>query len=288
MWQAITQQLSATLTFQFDLVERSKLNAGDIHDCYMISNGNERYFVKVNHRDNLPLYEAEANNLRLLAESQSVLVPQPIVVGVTKNHSFIILDYLPTKPLDDLNNQYRFGQQMAKLHQWGEQKEYGFDEDNYLGEVLQPNPWNKKWHLFFAEQRIGWQLQLLKEKGIFLVNIDEFVDVIKQQLTSHTPKPSLLHGALWFSNVAHSVTGPICYDPACYWGDRECDIAMTELVTGFQDEFYQGYQSLLPLDNKYQQRKEIYNLYHRLNHCNQFGGHYLNQADDTIQRILAF
>lgn len=115
MWQAIVQQLSAALTFQFDLVEKSRLEAGDIHDCYMISNGNERYFVKVNHRDNLPLYEAEANSLRLLSESQSVLVPQPIVVGVTKNHSFIILDYLPIKPLDDLNNQYRFGQQMANF-----------------------------------------------------------------------------------------------------------------------------------------------------------------------------
>ncbi|TOO43842.1 fructosamine kinase family protein, partial [Vibrio parahaemolyticus] len=181
-----------------------------------------------------------------------------------------------------------FGQQLAQLHQWGEQKEFGFDTDNYLGSTLQPNQWHKKWCMFFAEQRIGWQLQLLKEKGVTLVDIDDFIDVVKQLLANHTPEPSLLHGDLWNGNVALTAFGPICFDPACYWGDRECDIAMTELFGGFQPEFYQGYESVMPLLPGYHERKDIYNLYHILNHCNLFGGHYLEQAQLTINKIISY
>ncbi len=51
MWQAISQQLSDTLLFNFQITERVKVPGGDINDCYMISDGNERYFVKVNQRE---------------------------------------------------------------------------------------------------------------------------------------------------------------------------------------------------------------------------------------------
>lgn len=288
MWQTLIQQLSDTLMFEFNPVEKEKVSGGDISDCYMISDGEQRYFVKVNTRDFLAKFEIEGENLRSLRETSTVQVPELVMIGTSKNHAFIVLNYLPTKPLDNATNSYEFGVQLAKLHQWGEQKEYGFDADNYIGSTLQPNPWDKKWGRFFAEQRIGWQLQLLREKGIELFNISELVDVVQSRLANHSPRPSLLHGDLWHGNVANSVFGPICYDPACYWGDRECDIAMTELFEGFQPEFYQGYESILPLSLDYVERKNIYNFYHVLNHYNQFGGHYLVEAESLIKKILSF
>lgn len=288
MWQTLIQQLSDTLMFEFNPVEKEKVSGGDISDCYMISDGEQRYFVKVNTRDFLAKFEIEGENLRSLRETSTVQVPELVMIGTSKNHAFIVLNYLPTKPLDNATNSYEFGVQLAKLHQWGEQKEYGFDADNYIGSTLQPNPWDKKWGRFFAEQRIGWQLQLLREKGIELFNISELVDVVQSRLANHSPRPSLLHGDLWHGNVANSAFGPICYDPACYWGDRECDIAMTELFEGFQPEFYQGYESILPLSLDYVERKNIYNLYHVLNHYNQFGGHYLVEAESLIKKILSF
>lgn len=245
MWQAISQQLSETLMFTFDITEKTKVTGGDINECYMITDGEQRYFVKINTREFLPKFEVEAENIRILRESNTVSVPEFIFTGQSKNNSFIVLNYLPTKPLEDDSNSYLFGQQLARLHQWGEQKEFGFDQDNYIGETLQPNKWERKWARFFSEQRIGWQLQLVKEKGVNLVNISEFIEVIHEHLAGHQPRPSLLHGDLWNGNAAQSVFGPICFDPACYWGDRECDIAMTELFGGFQPEFYQGYESIL-------------------------------------------
>ncbi|EKO3820008.1 fructosamine kinase family protein [Vibrio harveyi] len=288
MWQAISQQLSDTLMFEYQITEKVKLSGGDISESYMINDGEQRYFVKINDRDFLANFEVEAESLHLLRETSTLFVPEVVLVGKTKTHSFIILNFLPTKTLEDSDNSFKFGEQLARLHLWSEQKEFGFDTDNYIGSTLQPNQWHKKWSVFFAEQRIGWQLQLLKEKGVSLVDIDDFIDVVKQLLANHSPQPSLLHGDLWNGNVALTPAGPICYDPSCYWGDRECDLAMTELFGGFQPEFYQGYESVAPLPLGYQERKDIYNLYHILNHCNLFGGHYLEQAQSIIKKIISY
>ncbi|MFB9134137.1 fructosamine kinase family protein [Vibrio olivae] len=288
MWQAISQQLSETLLFDYQIIEKQKIHGGDISECYMISDTRQRYFIKVNSRDCLHNFELEADNIALLRQTNTVFVPELVHLGHTKDHAFLVLNYLPTTPLDDAANSYKFGEQLAKLHTWGDQKEYGLDDDNYIGEMLQPNKWDKKWSRFFAEQRIGWQLQLMREKGIELVNIAEFTQLIQDLLSNHTPRPALLHGDLWHGNSAVCAVGPMCYDPACYWGDRECDIAMTELFGGFQPEFYQGYESIAPLPNDYPQRKDIYNLYHILNHYNHFGGHYLEQCQKMIDDILAY
>lgn len=285
MWQAISQQLSETLMFQFTITEKTKISGGDINECYMISDGDQRYFLKVNERNAFPLFEAEVDNLSELRRSDTVFVPEVVLLGCCKDASFLILNYFPTKSLETTDASFQFGQQLARLHQWGEQKEFGFDSDNYIGATLQPNPWMKKWHRFFSEQRIGWQLQLLSEKGIKFGDNEKIIESVADILKHHRPTPSLLHGDLWNGNVANSAFGPLCFDPACYWGDKECDIAMTELFGGFSASFYEGYASLQTLPPEYQDRKQAYNLYHLLNHCNLFGGHYLQDAQQVIDKL---
>ncbi|GAL34367.1 ribulosamine/erythrulosamine 3-kinase [Vibrio maritimus] len=285
MWQAISDQLSETLMFEFNISERIKMSGGDINQCYMISDGDQRYFVKINDKDFIAKFEIEAENLTALRETNTVHVPELVLIGKTKECAFIVLNYIPVKPLDAGPASFQLGQELAKLHKWGEQKEFGFDQDNYIGTTLQPNQWHKKWSRFFSEQRIGWQLQLLKEKQISFTDIDEFVELVNEQLSGHNPKPSLLHGDLWYGNAANTAFGPICYDPASYWGDRECDLAMTELFGGFRQEFYDGYESILAIEPMYEYRKHIYNLYHVLNHCNLFGGEYLDQAEKLITTV---
>jgi len=285
MWPAITQQLSDTLLFDYKIIEKSKIPEGEMNDCYMISDGEQRYFVKSNTRECLARFEAESENLNRLRQTDTVKVPELVHIGHSKHNAFIIQNFLSTKPLNDKKSSFHFGVQLGKLHSWGEQKEYGFDTDNYIGSTLQPNLWNKKWSRFFSEQRIGWQLQLLAEKGVYFGDINDIVSQINRRLYNHNPKPSLLHGDLWHGNTANTAFGPICYDPASYWGDRECDIAMTELFEGFKSEFYQGYESICPLDFGYNERKIIYNLYHILNHCNLFGGHYLDEAEQIFSKL---
>ncbi len=286
MWQAISQQLSDTLMFEFSIQEKVKLPGGDISQCYMISDGEQRYFLKVNNKNSIELFESEVESLKELRNSNSVFVPEVVDIGNCKDAAFLVLNYFPTKPLSNSESSYTFGQQLAKLHKWGEQKEYGFDSDNYIGATVQPNRWEKKWHRFFSEQRIGWQLQLLSEKGIHLGNQEAIIQAVSDELAHHHPTPSLLHGDLWSGNTANSAFGPLCFDPACYWGDRECDIAMTELFGGFDQSFYDGYTSEYPLCTGYSHRRSLYNLYHILNHCNLFGGHYLDEAQSVIEEIM--
>ncbi len=284
MWHALSVQLSLALGQQFEVEEKTPIDGGDINECYAISSGNIRFFVKVNTRENLAIYEAEAESLRHLANSGVVSVPQVIYMGVIKEKAVLVLDYIPMKPLDQ-ENAYLLGREMANLHKWGEQLEYGFDIDNFIGTTEQRNNWHRKWANFFADHRIGLQLKLAEERGMSFGDVETIVESIKERLTGHQPKPSLLHGDLWTGNASMSIHGPIVYDPACYWGDREVDIATTQLFSGLPERFYEGYAEVWPLDEEFESRKDIYNLYHRLNHCLLFGGHYLEETEALITKL---
>ena len=105
---------------------------------------------------------------------------------------------------------------------------------------------------------------------------------------AYAPRPSLLHGDLWSGNAAADETAaPVIFDPAVYYGDREADIAMTELFGGYARAFYEAYNAAWPLDAGYTVRKTLYNLYHVLNHLNLVGGGYRAQAEGMIAELLA-
>ncbi|MCE0492517.1 fructosamine kinase family protein [Vibrio salinus] len=283
MWDSIANHISHETKQNFVITKHHAISGGDINKSYFISDGLVDYFVKVNNKNAIDLFISEAENLNRLRQSDTISVPEVITYGTTKSHSFLTLKYSEISVLTNDDTCYLAGKQLAKLHLWDDQKEFGFDHDNFIGLTEQPNAWNKNWARFYSEQRIGWQLQLLKDKGIVLTDISDFVHHIYHILAGHNPKPSLLHGDLWSGNLGSTKSGPLFYDPACYWGDRECDIAMSRLFGHFPQSFYKGYNDIYPLPDSYQKRADVYNLYHILNHCNCFGGSYLSQAEKMIE-----
>ncbi|BDZ74834.1 hypothetical protein GCM10025856_25530 [Methylophaga marina] len=93
---------------------------------------------------------------------------------------------------------------------------------------------------------------------------------------------------IYGGNAAADENGqPVIYDPACYYGDRETDLAMTELFGGFGRDFFAAYNAIYPVDSGYSTRKTLYNLYHILNHLNLFGGGYMGQAESMIDQLLS-
>lgn len=284
MWHFISEQISECIDQDFICDDIREVKAGDSHRAFKISDGRQRFFVKTNEKIRLSNFQAEAEGLDHLNNTALFKIPKVICMGVVSDHSFLVLEHV-TMSQGNEQNWFQFGQTLAKLHQNHSQQMYGWQEDNFIGLTPQSNLWQKKWASFFAEQRIGIMLQLLSEKGHNLADIDAVVEAVKRLLAGHNPSSSMLHGDLWHGNVGFHKDQPVLFDPAFYYGDRETDLAMTELFGRFPDIFYQGYQDVWPFEVDYEYRKPIYQLYHVLNHALRFGGHYIDSAKITLKNL---
>lgn len=232
------------------------------------------------------MFAAEALALQQMGATQTIRVPKPICWGETESNSYIVLEWI------DLGGGsgdawQAMGHHLAELHRRGTAEKFGWDRPNTIGSTPQMNDWQSNWAEFWAEQRLGYQLRLARRKGGDFPEPQRIIEGVRRILRDHQPQPSLVHGDLWSGNAAVTDQGePIIFDPAAYYGDREVDIAMTELFGGFPGRFYQGYNEAWPLDSGYGDRRDLYNLYHVLNHFNLFGGGYGNQAKRIIQQLF--
>lgn len=235
------------------------------------------------------MFEAEAEGLLALAETGAVRVPRLISYGADDVESWIVLEWIDLHPRDRKADA-ALGRQLAALHRHFSER-YGWHRDNTIGRTKQANTWCSSWPEFWREHRLGWQLRLAHRNGYggaLQRDGEKLIDRVGAFFEGYTPAPSLLHGDLWSGNAASDKTGEtVIFDPAVYYGDRECDIAMTELFGGFSPAFYEAYAEAWPLDAGYAARKDLYNLYHVLNHLNLFGSAYRAQAERTIAKLLA-
>jgi fructosamine-3-kinase len=184
----------------------------------------------------------------------------------------------------------QFGAQLAKLHRVYSTN-FGWLMDNTIGVTPQVNTPNLDWVAFWREHRLNFQLRLAQGNGYggaLQSKGQHLSEVFPELFANYSPRASLLHGDLWGGNHDVDIEGnPVIYDPAVYYGDREADLAMTELFGGFGNMFYRAYNEHYPLDEGYRVRKNLYNLYHILNHLNLFGGGYGVQAVQMMESILA-
>jgi len=267
----------------------SSVSGGGINSSYHLETNNNSYFFKTNKPTLSAMFEAEAQGLQELASLNCVRIPDVICFGQTKEYSYIIIEYIDCHSLSHASNQL-LGQQLAQLHQHP-QANFGWHIDNTIGSTPQYNDRDHDWVSFLKQQRMLPQLEFIKKNG-FASQLYEKGQKLTASLEvffeTYSPQASLLHGDLWSGNAAaDEFDKPVIFDPACYYGDREADIAMTELFGGFNNDFYQAYHAEYPLDNGYKTRKTLYNLYHILNHVNLFGGGYAGQASSMIDQLLA-
>ena len=169
-------------------------------------------------------------------------------------------------------------------------EQFGFEIDNTIGTNPQPNTFENDWVEFWRQHRLGFQLSLARENGfgneLFETGM-ELNQRVAKFFQDYSPVPSLLHGDLWSGNQGADSSGqPVIFDPACYYGDHEADLAMMELFGQPGNEFFSAYNEVFPIDAGYSQRRELYNLYHILNHANLFGGSYASQAQRMINQLL--
>jgi len=286
-WPDIAEQIARATGNNFQPDSHQSVGGGSINDAYLLSDNAQIYFVKLNRASRQDMFAAEAEGLAEMAATNSVRVPRPICYGTTDSNSFIAMEYIPMGRGDSAA---ALGQELAEMHRSTKDR-FGWHRDNTIGSTPQPNDWTADWIEFYGKHRLGFQLQLpgARSYGKELVSgCEELIDNLGTFFSSYQPQPSLLHGDLWGGNYATAASGePVIFDPAVYYGDREADIAMTELFGGFGNRFYESYNDAWPMDPGYAVRKTLYNLYHVLNHLNLFGGGYGSQAASMIGRLRA-
>ena len=286
MWNEIDAQISQITGEKFKTQQRRSVSGGCINQGYSLSDGVRTYFIKLNQASQVQMFEAEALGLQQMYDTATIRVPKPICFGTVENSCYIVLEWLSMGRGNSKSSE-EMGRNLAAMHKKFLVKQFGWDVNNTIGATPQINTWTEDWVDFFTQHRLEYQFQLAKRRGGSFPQADELLSAIPELLAAHEVEPSLVHGDLWGGNAGFLESGePVIFDPATYYGDREVDIAMTEVFGGFPKAFYQGYNEVFPLDDGYEQRKNLYNIYHILNHFNLFGGGYASQANQMISRIL--
>ncbi len=297
------------------LRDRASVGGGSISHAVRLRTDRGAYLLKIGGRGMPRFFESEARGLALLAASGAVRVPDvlayrdsepeargkrragieaPLAAHLSPLASvdgFILLEWLAAPPRADRGRAGEIlGAALAALHR-STADAYGLDHDNYIGATPQPNGWSASWLEFFRERRLRFQAGLAQRGGLLgrerERRIERLLERLDRWIDDATVRPSLLHGDLWGGNFIVGPGGaPALIDPAVSYGDREADLAFTTLFGGFPESFCRAYESAWPLPAGWHERRDLYNLYHLLNHLNLFGEGYGSQVDDVLRRYV--
>lgn len=285
--ESIQNGLGAALGKTVDLNWARDLSGGDINQAALIESRDKKWFVKYHSGAPRGMFEAEALALAEMSAAECIRVPEAVAWGEDNNTSWLVLEYLE---LTSSGPASLLGEQLAAMHNVTSDS-FGWSHSNYIGTTAQLNRRSDNWVEFWRDCRLKPQLTMARAAGFRTRLFDRgerLLASLDQLMQDHKPAASLLHGDLWAGNKAYTPAGqPVIFDPASYYGDRETDIAMTELFGGFDSEFYAAYQAHSLLSDGYPLRRDLYKLYHVLNHLNLFGAAYLSRSENIIDGLLA-
>jgi fructosamine-3-kinase len=281
----LQKKLSQLLNENIIIHSTQSVYGGDINETFQLETSAQIYFLKTNVHAAKDMFEKEFNGLNLLLQSAKLHVPKPLLYGHFEYTSFLLMEFIEKGSATKFFWK-DFAEGLAQLHQTTNDY-FGLNEDNYIGSLHQSNTPCKTWSEFYATQHI---IPLIKkayeQKSCYRTDV-EAAEKLCNKLSYIFPeeKPALLHGDLWNGNFMCTANGMASiYDPAVYYGNREMDIAMSLLFGGFDKSFYEHYNFYYPLENGWQQRVELCQLYPLLVHLVLFGGHYYFSVKKIIEQ----
>ena len=289
----LPDSLRETLEDQFDaeIAQCTSVSGGCIANASRLETDDGPLFLKWGDSEVARTFPGEAAGLDAMAAAEASLVVPKVVTHDTSTDDRP--GYLVMKWINAGRKGRRFwqsfGQGLAEMHEHTGD-EYGFPTDNFIGQLPQSNTWMTGWPAFFREQRLAPQVEMARDRGRWKSDWDRPLDTLYRRLDDllpADPPASVVHGDLWKGNfMVNAIGTPVLIDPATYYGHREVDLAMSELFGGYDETFYDAYRAAWPLEPGYEERREIYNLYHLINHLNHFGAGYANGVASTLQRFV--
>lgn len=283
----LSEQVTRTIEMLAGNLKTVKpVSGGSINQSFQIVTDKGMYFLKTNSAKAFPdLFLSEVEGLRRIRKTNTIAVPGVVSHGRAGDEIFLILNWIEKQQHN--SGLYQMGKQLAQMHKHGAEQ-FGLDHDNYMGALPQKNRWHHTWHEFFISERLEPQFQLGYDKHLIDKNIKNKFYALLTKLQALFPSelPSLVHGDLWSGNFIQAVNGCVLIDPAVFYGNREVDIAMSTLFGGFAADFYTGYQDEFPLQEGWEERLDIWNLYPLLVHLNMFGREYLPAIVQILNRFV--
>jgi protein-ribulosamine 3-kinase len=266
------------------VMDIKNIHGGDTSDTWQIQTDEDELFLKKHSLDDSDICASEWQGLKELSKSDDIRIPKCFGTMELDSNCYLLLEHLHLHTHTP-SSMALLGTQVAKMHKITAEK-HGFHHNNYIGSNPQINNWSDTWIDFYTHCRLMPQAYMSGDAFIE-IKAEHLAAKIPSFFEDYKPVPSLLHGDLWSGNTAAiDEETPVIFDPSVYYGDRETDIAMTEMFGGFPPEFYKAYNTEWPLHSGYTKRKLLYNLYHSLNHYNMFGGSYLEQSKKIFNTLL--
>lgn len=295
-FSSLTSALEALRGPGTGILSEKRVFGGDINDARRLAlTDGTVLFMKSNALSGEAMFRAEFAGLTALRRIGALSVPEPLCGGRDKERgfSFLLMEYVSPGPRrkdywEELGRGLALLQRAdtSFLHEELPGSLYGFPMDNFIGSSPQVNTWKDSWREFFAACRLEPQIRMAAPS--LPESVLRAFSALLERLDRYLPEPdfpSLLHGDLWSGNV---MTGPdgraMIMDPAAYVGSFEADLAMTALFGGFPENFYASYREVTPIDPAFRDRKDLYNLYHLLNHLNLFGEAYYYDVLAVLRR----
>jgi fructosamine-3-kinase len=286
--ERVATQVAAATQTSVSSAPETRVGGGSINECFRWRGERGPMFVKIAPAEELEMFASEAAGLEALRAADAVRVPRVLAVGADDRHAFVALEWLDLRAPSS-RAEAQLGIRLARQHRVT-QPRFGWHRDGTIGATPQDNTPTEDWLAFLRDRRLGAQFSLAEQNGFgrLAERGGRLLEVLEVFFAGYRPVPALLHGDLWSGNWAADENDcPVIFDPAVYYGDRETDIAMTQLFGGFGPAFYSAYAAEQPRADGASTRAHLYNLYHVLNHLNMFGGSYLRQSSEIVDRLLA-
>ncbi|HEX8834103.1 MAG TPA: fructosamine kinase family protein [Abditibacteriaceae bacterium] len=274
------------------VLDATAQSGGMINQTAQLQTPDGTLFVKWNNNAPPQFFAKEARGLEALRATKTLRVPEVITVSDEAAVPFLVLEWIEPKIVWDKAAFARsFAHGLAALHRTvALDGQYGWSEDNYLGALPQQNSPRGSWPEFYRDCRLMPQIEMARGKGLLpadrealLMQIIEKTPVL---LGGFSSRPSLLHGDLWSGNYLVGDGEAVLIDPAVHYGEREVEIAFIELFGGFPSGFLTAYNEAFPLEDGYESRRQLHQLYPLLVHLNLFGETYSADVERTCRAIL--
>lgn len=283
----VVRELEHRTGFRGDASRARAVGGGSINQAFRVPGDPRPLFVKINRASALPDFEAEAEGLEAIGNAGGLAVPEVIASACVGETAYLALEWVDMGSRT-LAAQRQLGAGLAAQHRVTAEH-FGWHRHNTIRATPQRNTPTDDWLEFFRIERLGFQLELARRNGLPSRQLAQgklLSERLESFFADYRPTASLLHGDLWSGNWGADGGGtPYIFDPAVYHGDREADLAMTRLFGGFGAEFYVAYEEQWPLASGWEQRVDLYNLYHLLNHFNLFGAGYLGRVAATLSQL---